>query len=149
MSGPFAHSWLGGLFADAEAAAIWSPEADLGRMIAFEAAWSRALGSEAAARRVEGWTPDMEALRAGTAQDGLPIPALARALKAAAGANAEDVHTGATSQDVMDSSLAMALRDTVDLLDARLIELGAALTALQYRPGRLKLPRVFYNALRG
>ena len=44
MTDVFDHPWLGGLFADAEMAALWLPDAQLAGMRAFEAAFSRALG---------------------------------------------------------------------------------------------------------
>ncbi len=81
----------------------------------------------------------MSALREGTAQDGLPVPALSRALKKAAGNDAKAVHAGATSQDVMDSALAMALRDTVALLDERMGALKAALDGLTKRTGDARI----------
>jgi len=140
----FAHPWLSGLFADAEAQAIWSAGGDLSRMIAFEAAWSRALGTsgavevsvaEVAAKAIEDWQPDMALLRDGTAKDGLPVPALVRALKATAGDAADAVHAGATSQDVMDSALSLALVQTVDLLAGRVDALQTALANLSDRFG--------------
>ena len=94
MSVVFDHPWLGGLFADPDAQAIWSAERQLAHMIAFEAAWTRANaavgllepeGAARAAAAVERWAADAQSLRAGTAVDGLPVPALVRALKRAAG----------------------------------------------------------------
>ena len=148
MISVFDHPWLGGLFADGEAQAIWAPDRQLGHMLAFEAAWSRALGASGrvppdraarAAAAIEGWAPDGDLLRQGTGRDGLPVPALTRALKAAAGDAAEAVHAGATSQDVMDSALALTLRDTSDLLDARLAALDAALGDLGARFGAARM----------
>ncbi|PSK80544.1 3-carboxy-cis,cis-muconate cycloisomerase [Limimaricola soesokkakensis] len=144
MSGVFDHPWLSGLFGDAEMAAIWSAKADLARMIAFEAAYSRALGAagladaamaERAARAIEAARIDMDAMRDGTARDGLPVPALVAQLKRAAGEDAGAVHRGATSQDVIDSALACALRDTGELLRDRIGILRTALEALRVRFG--------------
>lgn len=144
MSGVFDHPWLSGLFGDPQAARIWSAEADLARMIAFEAAYSRALGAagladaamaERAARAIEAARIDMDALRDGTARDGLPVPALVAQLKQAAGEDAGAVHRGATSQDVIDSALACALRDTGELLRDRIGILRTALEALRVRFG--------------
>ena len=144
MSLVFGHPWLGGLFDDAEAATVWSAERQLAHLLAFEAAWSRALGrvgrvepdrAERAAAAVERWTPDPAALRAGTATDGVPVPALVRALKVAAGEDADAVHAGSTSQDVMDTALAATLRECSDLLEARVGGLARALDALRVRFG--------------
>ncbi|MFC3167583.1 3-carboxy-cis,cis-muconate cycloisomerase [Paracoccus fontiphilus] len=142
MSDVFDHPWLGGLFADPDMAALWSPDAQLAGMRAFEAAFSRALGraglaqaAEAAARAIEGMGFDMADLRAGTGQDGVVVPRLVRQMKAAAGDAAEAVHKGATSQDVIDTATAMAMRDTLALVDARLGTLAGALEELTARFG--------------
>lgn len=141
MTDVFDHPWLGGLFADAETAALWAPEAQLAGMRAFEAAWSRALGrvgiadpvaAEAAAKAIETMTFDLDDLRAGTAQDGVVVPRLVAQIKAVAQG---PVHKGATSQDVIDTATAIAMRDTLVLLDARLAALVEALTALDMRFG--------------
>lgn len=148
MSAVFDHLWLGALFGDAEARAIWSAEAQLARSLAFEAAWSRALGeagladpasAEAAAMAIEAARPDMEDLAQGTARDGVVVPALARQLRRAAGEHAAAVHTGATSQDVIDTALALAIRDTTALLLRRLEALEAALEGLDARHGAARL----------
>lgn len=148
MTDVFTHPWLSGLFGDEAAQAIWAPDACLSRMLAFEAAWSRALGetgavdpamAERAALAIEQWSMNVEVLREGTGRDGLPVPALVRALKEAAGDAADAVHVGATSQDVMDSALAMGLRDTVELLEDRIERLGVALRGLSGRAGEARI----------
>ena len=142
MTDVFDHPWLGGLFADPDMAALWSPDAHLAGMRAFEAAFSRALGraglanqAEAAARAIEGAVFDMDDLRAGTGQDGVVVPRLVRQMKAAAGDAAGAVHRGATSQDVIDTATALAMRDTLALIDTRLGELAEALDGLTARFG--------------
>lgn len=142
MTDVFDHPWLAGLFADPGTAALWSPDAQLAGMRAFEAAFSRALGraglaphAEAAARAIEGMDFDMDDLRAGTGQDGVVVPRLVRQMKAAAGDAAGAVHKGATSQDVIDTATALAMRDTLDLVDARLTGLTDALEELAGRFG--------------
>ena len=148
MTDVFTHPWLSGLFGDDAAQAIWAPGASLSRMLVFEAAWSRALSqtgavdgdmAERAARAIEGWTPDDAALRQGAGQDGMPVPALVKGLKVAAGDAADAVHVGATSQDVMDSALAMALRDTLALIEERILRLEAALRELADRAGDTRI----------
>lgn len=140
----FAHPWLGGLFGDAEAAAIWSPERQLEHMLRIEAAFSRTLGhvgrvppemAERAALAIEGCTPDQAALRAGTACDGLPLPDLVRQLRRAAGEDAKAIHSGMTSQDVLDTALTLTLRDFNALLAARLHDVSGALATLTARFG--------------
>ncbi len=129
----FDHPWMAALFQDAEMAALWSAEAQLGHYLAFEAAWSRAghlaglwseTEGEAAAKAIESVTIAPEELAAGVAADGLPIPAFVRMLKERTREAA--IHTGSTSQDVMDTSLALSMTGSLDLILARLSALGAA-----------------------
>jgi 3-carboxy-cis,cis-muconate cycloisomerase len=137
---PFTHPWLGGLFADDAVAAPLSPQAQLARMQRVEAAYSRALGAagvveaglaEQAAAAVEAARFDMGDLRAGTARDGVVMPALVKQLKAQADAALHPaIHRGMTSQDVTDTALVLALKELLPLFDARLAALETALSAL-------------------
>lgn len=138
----FDHPWLKGLFADAEMASIWAPERQMAHMLAFEASWSRGLGAvgladaevaENAAQAIEGMTVDFEDIAAGMAKDGVPIPRLVKQMKAVAGEEA--VHKGATSQDVVDTALVLTLRETSDLLAAKLEAVSSSLSALEARFG--------------
>ncbi|WP_185804564.1 3-carboxy-cis,cis-muconate cycloisomerase [Pontivivens nitratireducens] len=148
MSNAFAHPWLGGLFGDEEGAAIWACERQLAHMLAFEAAFSRARGkaglvasekAERAAACIATFVPDMRALRDGTARDGVPVPDLVRQLREETGQDSDAVHDGATSQDVIDTALVLCLRQTADLIDARLEKLHAALDKLRARFGQHSL----------
>ena len=139
MIGVFDHPWLGGLFGDDAANMIWSDERQLAHMLAFEAAYARALGAagvvdtktaNAAARLIREFEPDITGLRTGTATDGLVVPDLVRQLKADAGPLAAAIHSGSTSQDVLDTALALCLRDTTALLVKRLDKLAARLDRL-------------------
>ena len=145
MTDVFSHPWLRGLFGDPAMADLWSARAQLRHMLAFEAAWSRAghlagLWSEAdgaqAAEAIAGISLDMAALAEGAGRDGLPVPALVRALKATAGAA---VHKGATSQDVIDTATVLSARATLDLVSARLTDLDAALAGLAREQGERPL----------
>ena len=144
----FANALYDGLFADEEMAALWDADAQTAHMIAFEAAFSRAMGQAGrfdaalaarAADHVAGFAPDRADLSAGSARDGLPVPALIRQLKAGAGDAGQAIHTGATSQDVLDTALALTLRGTSDLIDARLGALVQALADLSDRFGAAPL----------
>lgn len=148
MISVFEQSWLRGLFGDEEAAALWSPETQLGHILAFEVALARALEAAAlvpeglggaAARHIERAEVDIESLAHRTAIDGLPVPDLVRQLRAAAGDASAAIHTGATSQDVMDTALALTLRDLSDVLIARLRLLDAALRDLDEAHGATRL----------
>ena len=140
----FANALYDGLFADAEMVALWDADAQTAHMLAFETAFSRAMGqagrfdaalAERAADHVAGVVPDRDALSAGSARDGLPVPALIAQLKAGAGEAAQAIHAGATSQDVLDTALALTLQRTSDLIDARLAALVQALDKLSDAQG--------------
>ena len=141
MSAPHEHAWLAGLFGDAEIAAILAPEAELARMLRVEAAWTRALGEveghEDAARVADAVvaTPvPFDLLREGTARDGVPVPALVRAIRSRLPeADHALMHRGLTSQDVMDTALVLALREAIAVLVARVDAVDGALRDLARR----------------
>ncbi|MGR3377634.1 3-carboxy-cis,cis-muconate cycloisomerase [Salipiger abyssi] len=138
----FDHPWLGGLFGDADMAAILAPERQMTHMLTFEAAWSRACGkaglfepgaAETAARAIESADIDLADIAAGMGQDGVPVPRLVKQLKSIA--PPEAVHKGATSQDVVDTAMVLMLREASDLIAARLGALDAAFGELDARFG--------------
>ncbi len=148
MSHALDHPWLGGLFGDMEAAAIWSPERQVAHMLAFEASLLRAQAAagtvaheraERVARSIEAARITPADLRDGTARDGVPIPALVGLLRRAAGGDAALIHAGATSQDVMDTALAMSVRDTAALARSRLSALTSELGAFEARDGEREI----------
>ncbi len=145
MASVFEHPWLSGLFADPEMATIWAADTQLRHMLAFEAAWSRSghlAGlwnqdeGEAAAAAIERLKIDPAALAEGTGQDGVCVPALVAILKDKCGPH---VHKGATSQDVIDTGLALSMVATLDLLEKRVGSLAAALGDLDRRFGDASL----------
>ena len=75
---------------------------------------------------------DPATLAGETAANGVPIPALLTALRQAIGVpeHTQYLHWGATSQDIMDTALALRLRRVLDLWEQRLTALLAALAAL-------------------
>lgn len=139
MIGVFDHPWLGDLFADEATRQIWSTDRQISHMIAFETALARGLGhigripqdmAETAAEAIQTVSPDIPALMAGTARDGLPIPTFVKQLRDAAGPNTAAIHTGATSQDVLDTALVLSLKEVAALVTSRLALLIQALTEL-------------------
>ena len=125
----FDHPWLGGLFGDAEAQALWSEAAQLDHFRAFEAALAQALDAEGlvaeglgtkAAFAISTTQIDLDRLTQGTARDGIPIPDFVMQLREAAPDCAAAIHTGATSQDVMDTALSLTLVATNELLVRRI-----------------------------
>ena len=142
----FDHPLLSKLLGDEEVAAFFSLEADMAAMLTFEAALSRAQAEEglipaeagpAIADRLKGFEPDFADLAAGTKRDGMIVPALIKQLRRTVGEpNAEHVHFGSTSQDVIDTSLALRLAKIVAIFDSRLEALDEKLAILDARFGK-------------
>ncbi|GCA51000.1 3-carboxy-cis,cis-muconate cycloisomerase [Sinorhizobium meliloti] len=134
----FDHPYLSGLLGDEAVAAEFSVVADVRAMLAFEAALARAEARhgvipEAAANRIaeacRGFSPDVGAMRRATAIDGVVVPELVRQLRRAVGEEAaEHVHFGASSQDVVDTSLMLRLKAIAELFSGRI---GDVVTALE------------------
>lgn len=145
----FEHPFLSGLFGDDEAATYFTAAADIAAMLRFEAALACAeaeeglIGADAAeavAAACDVFIPDMDALRAGAGKDGVVVPELVRQLRKAVGErHAGAVHFGATSQDAIDTSLALRLRPVLALYRDRLERLVSALDALSQRCGSAPL----------
>ena len=86
---------------------------------------ARAIADAAASLKI-----DLEALRAEAALAGTPVIPLVSALSAAAGPAGGFVHFGATSQDVVDTALALVARRAASVLTAELAQVGRLLAAL-------------------
>jgi len=138
------------MFSTPEMAAIFSPEAHVGRMLEFEAALAQAEAAAgvipaeaaqaiAAACRVERF--DIPALyRAAVPAGTLAIP-LVRALTEQVTPEGRDyVHWGATSQDVIDTAMVLQMRDGLTLLIDRLLAVGDACAALAEQHRRTLMP---------
>lgn len=136
----FDHPFLSGLVGDGETAAFFTAGADIKAMLAFEVALASSEAAEGtipvlAAERIAEvcahFAPDMEALRLATARDGVVVPELIRQLRAACGQEVgRHVHKGATSQDVIDTSLVLRLRGVAALFGGRLQRLDQAFAEL-------------------
>lgn len=133
----------GTLFHDPQVAAEFSGVTTLGHMLAFERAWTRALmqtgavptdmGAEAV-RALDAFVPAQ--FQPASDTDGLPVPSLVAHLRAGLPPQvAQAIHTGATSQDVVDTAQVLALVAVLDLLVARLNRLDSALGLLEARFG--------------
>lgn len=117
-------------------------------MLSFETALAAAEAEEglidsdaavAIATALDTFEPDMDELRAGTARDGVVVPELVRQLRAAVGEpHASRVHFGATSQDVIDTSLAIRLKDAMGVIEARLASVVDELKRLEARDGAVE-----------
>ena len=144
---PFDDSLHSGLLGDIEAAELFASDAAIVAIIAFERALAEAEGAEGVippdvgtilANEIAEVALDYGALGAGVTRDGVVIPELVRQLRAGVPPEvAKFVHFGATSQDAVDTGLALRLKKLGALLDARLRRLITALDALSARDGAL------------
>ncbi|SFA78623.1 3-carboxy-cis,cis-muconate cycloisomerase [Rhizobium sp. NFR07] len=141
----FDHPFLSGLVGDDEIAALFGAEADIAAMLSFEAALAEASAAHGliphgAARQIaevcRRIRPDIDRLRLATARDGVVVPELVRQLRdAVSGEAATHVHFGATSQDVIDTSLMIRLKRASVLFESRLLALIDGLDVLAARFG--------------
>lgn len=128
------------LFSTPEMSAIFSNEAHVRGMLAFEAALARAearagiIPQEAAAVITASCNAeqlDIEALYREAAVAGTPAIPLVRMLTARVPGDAQKfVHWGATSQDAIDTALMLQMRDGLDLLASGLLAVCAACATL-------------------
>lgn len=146
---PFGHPMLSRLLSEPQAAALFSAGMEMAAMLAFEQALALAAEDEgvipagagkAIAAALDSFIPDGAALAAATRRDGLPAVDLIRQLRAHVGsAHAPHVHFGATSQDVIDTSLTLRLARLTGLLEAGLGAVLANLARLGQRDGAVRL----------
>jgi 3-carboxy-cis,cis-muconate cycloisomerase len=142
---PCVSSVLHALVGDLEIESFFSDAADLRAMLTFERALAQAetevglVPKEAAARIAEvcaSFDPDWRQLSGGIAKDGVVVPDFIAQLRAAVGEPyAKYVHLGATSQDVIDTSLTLRLKSVLRILKARLETLIEMLHGLTARDG--------------
>jgi 3-carboxy-cis,cis-muconate cycloisomerase len=131
------------LLGDAEVGALFSDEATVAALVAAERALARAGARHGVIPAAAGAELDAalaavavapEALTAGTAAAGVPVPALLAALRERLPAEAGHwLHWGTTSQDIVDSALALRLGQALDRLGIRLDRLVALLRTAAYR----------------
>lgn len=146
---PFDHPYLSALLGDAETTHLFSLEAELSAMLAFERALAEAEAEEGLISRdalaaivaaIAAFTPDIDALQQGVARDGVVVPELVRQLRGLVPApHADAVHFGATSQDVVDTALMLRLKPVVARLDGLLAETIAELDGMQKKFGAHRL----------
>jgi 3-carboxy-cis,cis-muconate cycloisomerase len=129
------------LLGDSDVARLFSDSAEVRAMLLVEGALARVQGAagmipadaaafiDRASREVQ---IDPAALAAETLRNGVPVPALLAAFRAQT--NAPDMlqylHWGPTSQDIMDTGLALRLRPVLDIWQARLTGLLTRLAGL-------------------
>lgn len=136
----------GRLFADDAIMAQLDDREQVRTMLRVEAALARAEAGAGlipgdAAERIaavaETLDPDPAGLADPTAANGVPVSALVARLREAVGGEAASwVHWGATSQDIVDTSLALRVMEITKVLEARLDDLDRKLMDLARRHAR-------------
>jgi 3-carboxy-cis,cis-muconate cycloisomerase len=143
---------LDSVFADEALARIFSEERYVAEMVAVEAALATvearlgvipAESGKVIGERAASFRPDLGLIRSRMADDGVPVIELVRQLREhVGGPAADDVHFGATTQDIMDTALVLQMRTALAAVEktlGRVIENLAAM-ARRYRgsvmPGR-------------
>jgi len=145
-----------GLFHCAATAAHFTDAAEIEAMLRVEAALAAVQGelgliprTSAAilASRLPGLQLDPAALAPATACNGVPVPALIEAARAALNQPEDDrfLHWGATSQDIMDTALALRLRAVFDLWQGGLHSLLHRLAAGAVAHARLPMAARTYG----
>lgn len=129
------------LMQDRDTATLFTDTAELRAMLLVWGALAQAqakvgmvpeLSAKAIQRAAMEIQVDPAALAAATGQNAVPVPALLTAFRdeIKAPEHAAWVHYGATSQDIMDTGLALRLRQVLALAEARLVNILGALGTL-------------------
>lgn len=120
--------WTNDLFGDAEIEGLWSPDRQLAHIKTFEIAWTEGLAvigqitpdaASDARAQIEAFAPDVKALSQATARDGVVVPEIVRQLRLST-SEPDAIHTGATSQDVIDTATVLTLREVAIIMQLRI-----------------------------
>lgn len=149
MPNAFTQSPLfGSLLQDAEVAAAFAAPNMLRQILAFERAWTEALIAVGSASAADGALAlgaidafDTSAFSAtGIEVDGLPVPEIVRQLRGACPeAGRAAIHSGATSQDVLDTAIMRVCSDLQAVFRVRIGALIVELTELDARFGSVRM----------
>jgi 3-carboxy-cis,cis-muconate cycloisomerase len=141
---------LSAVFRDEELAAIFSEPRYVAEMVAVEAALATAearLGVIPAesgaiiAERAASFRPDLGAIASRMDADGVPVIELVRQLREhVGGAAADDVHFGATTQDIMDTALVLQMRAALAAVERTLGRAIGNLAAMARRYRESAMP---------
>ena len=144
------------LLGDGEIAGLFTDNAELRAMLLVEGALAEAQAAqglipaesaEVIARAAREVQLDPAALAAATGRNAVPVPALVAAFRDALAApeHAQYIHWGATSQDIMDTGLALRLRRVLEILEGRRAATLAALAGLAERHAELPMAARTYG----
>lgn len=134
----FASPLYGQLFATGETGRLFTDSAEVRAMLLVEGALAKVQGGLGVIPEISGAAIhraslevaiDPGALGAATGQNGVPVPGLVAAFRAAMEApeHAQYAHWGATSQDIADTALMLRLRQALALAEADIRKLLGAL----------------------
>jgi 3-carboxy-cis,cis-muconate cycloisomerase len=142
-------SFLDPLLGDEELAAFFTADADMDAMLDFEAALAEseaahgvipAKAAKAIAKGIDAFAPLSPQIERDVMRDGLIVPGLVAQLRAELDQDtAQYLHFGATSQDVIDTSLMLRLKEAANVLFGRLAELDQSLADLHDKHGNKPL----------
>src|SRR3569623_304832 len=142
---PFDHPLLSGLLGDAEVAPYFSADAEIKEMIRFEVALAEAEGAEGVipgdsaehiVEQLHLFEANLDEIRVATTRDGTAGVEFVRQLRHWLGPPYDQqVHFGATSQDLVDTSLLLRLRPVLSILMRRLDAIIARLAELERKFG--------------
>jgi 3-carboxy-cis,cis-muconate cycloisomerase len=131
---------FGPLFSDPESETLWDTARFVDGFFQFERSLAEALAEAGvvdhpvaaeAVADINSFQPDFAKIAATVLQDGLPVPEFVRQLKAhARPAALPAIHTGATSQDLIDTAVSLILRDANTRFETQLSDVLTALDAL-------------------
>lgn len=137
---PFDSKIFATLFSDPDMAALFSDEAAIAAMLKVEVALAKVQAQsgvipQTAHRQIadglDNFAPDPAGMSQGTAEFGVPVPALLKAARMVIGKEGRYyLHWGATSQDIVDTALVLRLRQAIGLLDERIGNLLDRMQAL-------------------
>jgi 3-carboxy-cis,cis-muconate cycloisomerase len=137
---PFDSKLYATLFSDPGMAALFADEAAIAAMLRVETALAKVQARsgvipQTAYRQIADgladFAPDPAGLSQGTADFGVPVPALLHAARSVTGkAGRHYLHWGPTSQDIVDTALVLRLREAIHLLEKRIGTLLDTMEAL-------------------
>lgn len=149
-SGPFDNELTRGLLGGrSEVRELFIAQADVSAALRFEAALAIAEGAEgvipaghteAIVESLKGFAADFASLESAASRDGVYVPELVRQLRAHVGGRAaQSLHYGATSQDVIDTSLILRLQQVLPSLKGDIDRMFGQVLRLQDGFGGRKL----------
>ncbi|MDX5595196.1 3-carboxy-cis,cis-muconate cycloisomerase [Pseudovibrio sp. SPO723] len=137
------------LFQEEAVASLFSARTILNHALAYEVAAAKAMASsgmidrihaDAIVEKAASFRPQLEQIAAGQLRDGVIVPEFVGQLRRhVAGEAAEFLHSGLTSQDVLDTALVLSFREALTILEGRIANVAKALGVLDQQFGAASL----------